>query len=84
MECKFSIVYQPGKDNLVYNVLSRRDNMFPSDQGDFVANNPGNLQQLFEIQEDQSLKLVTMTTTSFKNQLKSIAEAQLLDPLLAN
>ena len=65
-------------------MLSRWDNMFPSDRGDFVANNPGNLRQLFKIQEDQSLKLATMTITSFKDQLNSIAEAQISDPILAN
>ena len=58
--------------------------MFPFDRGDFIANNPGNLQQLFKIQEDQYLKLAVMTITYFKNQLKSIAESQLSDPLLAD
>ena len=41
-----------------------------------MVNNPGNLQQLFKIQEDQSLKMEKMTMTSFKDQLKTIAKAQ--------
>ena len=83
-EFNFLVVYRPGKENLASNFLSHWEIVFPSLQGDFVAKNPGNIQQLFEIKEDKSLKLATMTITFLKDQLKSIAADQLSDLILAD
>ena len=76
-EFDFTIVYRPGKQSIVPDVLSRRDNVYPKGGMPYAEKNPANVKQLLKQTDFEPSRIFFISAKQVDKQLETLIQSQI-------